>query len=80
MWKRRWRQRCWDTEGQGEGQCGVGGELEIFFISEGYGIGHVSKTLYRINVHSFIVEVKLKRRWRPGRRGGYLTPPQEATQ
>ena len=30
-------------EGQGEGQCGAGGELEIFFISEGDGIGCVSK-------------------------------------
>ena len=58
-------------EGQQEGQCGVGGELEISFISEGDGIGTVSKTLYRINV-----EVKLKRkRWRPGRTGGCLAPP-----
>ena len=48
--------------GQGEGWCRAGGELEISFISEGDGIGRVSKTLYRINVHSFIVEVKLKRR------------------
>ena len=62
-------------EGQGEGWCGVGSQLEIFLNSGGDGIGHVSKTLYRINVHSFIVEVKLKRRrWRPGRRGGCLTP------
>ena len=48
-------------KGQEEGWCRVGGELEIFIISEGDGIGHVSKTLYTINVHSFIVEVKLKR-------------------
>ena len=56
-------------EGQGEGWYRVGGELEISFISDG--IGPVSKTLNSINVHLFIVEVKLKRRrWRPGRRGG----------
>ena len=28
-----------------------------------------------INVHSFIAEVKSKRRWRPRKRGGCLTPP-----
>ena len=49
-------------EGEEEGWYRVGSELEICIISEGDGIGHVSKTLYRINVHSFIVEVKLKRR------------------
>ena len=64
-----------EVEAEVEGQFGVGGELEIFLISEGDGIGHVSKTLYRINVYLFIVEVKLKRmRWRFGRRGGCLTP------
>ena len=50
----------------------------ILFISEGNGIGCVSKQGLKkaslINVHSFIAEVKLKRRWRPGRRGGCLTP------
>ena len=28
-----------------------------------------------INVHSLIAEEKLKRRWRPGRRGRCLMPP-----
>ena len=65
-------------EGQGEGWCWVGGEL-FQFISEGNGTGCVSKKASLINVHSFIAEVKLKRRWRPRRRGGCLTPLQEAT-
>ena len=50
----------------GEGHCGVGGELEITFISERDGIGCASKQGLKkaslINIHSFIVEVKLKRR------------------
>ena len=34
---------CWGVEGQGEGLYRVGGELEIYFISEIDGIGCVSK-------------------------------------
>ena len=56
----------------------MGWEVSYFnFISEGNGIGCVSKQGLKkaslINVHSFIAEVKLKRRWRPGRRGGCPT-------
>ena len=47
----------------------------LLFLSE-MALAMYQKTLYRINVHSFIVEVKLKRRrWIPRRRGGYLTLP-----
>ena len=60
-------------EGQGEGRCRAGGELEIIFIADGEGIGCLSL----INVHSFIAEVKLKRRWKPGWRGGCLTSPRK---
>ena len=44
----------------------MGGELEITFISERDGIGCASKQGLKkaslINIHSFIVEVKLRRR------------------
>ena len=68
-------------EFQGEGWFGVGGELFYLFLRE-MGIGCVSKQGLKkvslINVHSFIAEVKLNRRWRPRRGGGCLTT-QEAT-
>ena len=48
-------------EGQGEGWCWVGGEL-FQFISEGNGIGCVSKKASLINVHSFIAALGVYQR------------------
>ena len=56
----------------------MGGELFYLFLREmalGVYQSRGLKKASLINVHSFIAEVKLKRRWRPGRRGGCLTPP-----
>ena len=32
LWNRRWTQRYWDVDGQGEGRCRAGVELEIYLL------------------------------------------------